>query len=166
MCGWIDAKQDFQTNNYFAEQGHQPKPDYSRQQYGGSFGGPIIENKAFYFGAVELVRMAPDRTGHAKPGTSFDGVFEQRGLADAWLSMHHQDAAAAAARTIQQPVERLALSFPAEQLPLGRSTARRRFAHLVRHHDCRPGARSRKAKAARGRGMCGAAGALLPGQFT
>ncbi|HEV3150309.1 MAG TPA: carboxypeptidase-like regulatory domain-containing protein, partial [Acidobacteriaceae bacterium] len=39
--------QTFQTNNYFAEQGHQPKPDYSRQQYGGAIGGPIRKDKDF-----------------------------------------------------------------------------------------------------------------------
>src|SRR5580704_3619852 len=48
--------QDFQTNNYFAEQGNQPKPDYSRQQYGGSFGGPIRKNKDFGFFAYEGLR--------------------------------------------------------------------------------------------------------------
>ena len=48
--------QDFQTNNYFAEQGNQPKPDYSRQQYGGSFGGPIRRDKDFGFFAYEGLR--------------------------------------------------------------------------------------------------------------
>ena len=48
--------QDFQTNNYFAEKGNQPKPDYSRQQYGGSFGGPIRKDKDFGFFAYEGLR--------------------------------------------------------------------------------------------------------------
>jgi hypothetical protein len=48
--------QTFQTNNYFAELGHQPKPDYSRQQYGGSFGGPIRKDKDFGFFAYEGLR--------------------------------------------------------------------------------------------------------------
>jgi hypothetical protein len=48
--------QAIQTNNYFAEQGDQPKPDYSRQQYGGSFGGPIRRDKDFGFFAYEGLR--------------------------------------------------------------------------------------------------------------
>jgi hypothetical protein len=48
--------QTFQTNNYFAEQGNQPKPDYSRQQYGGAFGGPIRKDKDFGFFAYEGLR--------------------------------------------------------------------------------------------------------------
>ncbi|WP_158751496.1 TonB-dependent receptor domain-containing protein [Acidobacterium sp. S8] len=48
--------QTFQTNNYFAEQGDQSKPDYSRQQYGGSFGGPIRKDKDFGFFAYEGLR--------------------------------------------------------------------------------------------------------------
>lgn len=48
--------QTFQTNNYFAEKGDQPKPDYSRQQYGGSIGGPIRKDKDFGFFAYEGLR--------------------------------------------------------------------------------------------------------------
>ena len=48
--------QAFQTNNYFAKQGNQPKPDYSRQQYGGSIGGPIRKDKDFGFFAYEGLR--------------------------------------------------------------------------------------------------------------
>jgi hypothetical protein len=48
--------QTFQTNNYFAEKGGQPKPDYSRQQYGGAIGGPIRKDKDFGFFAYEGLR--------------------------------------------------------------------------------------------------------------
>ncbi len=48
--------QAFQTNNSFANRADQPKPDYSRQQYGGSFGGPIRKDKDFGFFAYEGLR--------------------------------------------------------------------------------------------------------------
>ena len=34
-----------------------PKGDYRRYQYGGSFGGPIVQNKLHYFGAVERTQQ-------------------------------------------------------------------------------------------------------------
>ena len=48
--------QVLQTNNAIAIQGGQPKPDYSRQQYGGAFGGPIRRDKDFGFFAYEALR--------------------------------------------------------------------------------------------------------------
>ncbi len=33
-----------------------PKPQFSRQEFGGSIGGPIIKDKIFYFGALERFR--------------------------------------------------------------------------------------------------------------
>jgi hypothetical protein len=43
------------------------KPPFSRQQFGGSIGGPIVKNKAFFFGTVERTRergnsIVPTRT--------------------------------------------------------------------------------------------------------
>ena len=61
--------QTFQTNNYFAEQGDQPKPDYSRQQYGGAFGGPIRKDKDFGFFAYEGLR---ERSSISVNPDSFD----------------------------------------------------------------------------------------------
>src|ERR1700744_2703 len=48
--------QALQTNNAIAEQAGQPKPDYSRQQYGGAFGGPIRKDKDFGFFTYEALR--------------------------------------------------------------------------------------------------------------
>jgi hypothetical protein len=63
--------QDFQTNNYFAEQADQPKPDYSRQQYGGSFGGPIRKDKDFGFFAYEALR---ERSSISVSSDSYDAL--------------------------------------------------------------------------------------------
>jgi len=63
------------------------------------------------------LRFDPGRPGGPKLARRFDRVLEQRGLADARFAMHHQYAAAPAARAVQEPVEHLAFTFPAEQLP-------------------------------------------------
>jgi hypothetical protein len=63
--------QTFQTNNYFAKQGDQPKPDYSRQQYGGAIGGPIRKDKDFGFFAYEGLR---ERSSISVNPVSFDAL--------------------------------------------------------------------------------------------
>jgi hypothetical protein len=59
----------------------------------------------------------PGRPGDPQPARSLDRVVEQRRLADARFAMHHQHTATPAAHAVQEPVEHLALAFPAEQLP-------------------------------------------------
>ena len=44
------------ADDYFSKQAGNPTPPYSRQQYGGSFGGPIIKDKLFAFFALERQR--------------------------------------------------------------------------------------------------------------
>lgn len=44
------------ANDYFSKQGGQPTSPYSRQQYGGSFGGPIVKDKTFAYFAIERQR--------------------------------------------------------------------------------------------------------------
>jgi len=41
------------AKDYFTAQASADKSPYSRQQYGGSFGGPLVHNKMFFFGAIE-----------------------------------------------------------------------------------------------------------------
>jgi len=48
--------QALQTNNAISEQANQPKPDYSRQQYGGAIGGFLRKDKDFGFFAYEGLR--------------------------------------------------------------------------------------------------------------
>jgi hypothetical protein len=41
------------AKDFFTKQANGEKAPFSRQQYGGSIGGPIIQNRMFYFGALE-----------------------------------------------------------------------------------------------------------------
>ena len=45
----------FTSRDYFAEKLDEPKPATKQQQFGGSLGGPIIRNKAHFFGTLERV---------------------------------------------------------------------------------------------------------------
>jgi hypothetical protein len=55
---------DLDAKNFFDRLG--PMPEYRRNQYGGSVGGPIKKNKTFYFGNFEEARF---RQGITKVAT-------------------------------------------------------------------------------------------------
>jgi hypothetical protein len=59
--------------------------------------------------------LDPSGAGGPKLPPRLDRVLQQGGLADARLSVHHQDPAVPAAGGLQQPFEHLALTLPAEQ---------------------------------------------------
>jgi len=44
------------ARDYFAARDNLLEEPFRRTQFGGAFGGPIVQNRAFYFGAVELIR--------------------------------------------------------------------------------------------------------------
>src|SRR5579864_3327025 len=54
----FDRNQAMNANDYFSEKGGSPKPDYGRQQFGGSIGGPVRKDKDFVFFAIEREREA------------------------------------------------------------------------------------------------------------
>ena len=45
------------ANDYFAKHANNPRPEYRFNQFGGSFGGPIIKDKTFFFGDVEWLKL-------------------------------------------------------------------------------------------------------------
>ena len=44
------------AKDFFTAEANRSKTPYSRQQFGGAAGGPILRNRAFFFGAVERIR--------------------------------------------------------------------------------------------------------------
>jgi hypothetical protein len=67
---WMNAKTTTEKNNNSAKQ------DYKRYQYGGSFGGPIMKDKAHYFGAIERTQQDTFQIVNTKGlATSEDGTY-------------------------------------------------------------------------------------------
>src|SRR2546421_902156 len=48
-----DRDRSLTAKDYYTKQGGGEKSPFKRQQYGASFGGPILKNRLFYFGAIE-----------------------------------------------------------------------------------------------------------------
>ena len=46
---WFGQRPAMNANDFFANRNGNEKPDYARDQFGGTVGGPIVKNKFFYF---------------------------------------------------------------------------------------------------------------------
>src|SRR5687767_3896666 len=57
------------SKDYFTKQSNGEKVPFNRQQFGGSVGGPILRNKAFFFGAIE---QWLEESGQAVPDIQFN----------------------------------------------------------------------------------------------
>ena len=52
--GFYSGRSDaLNAKNYFLEQANQPKEELKRNDFGGTFGGPIIKDKLHFFGSLE-----------------------------------------------------------------------------------------------------------------
>jgi hypothetical protein len=65
------------ANNFFAKRANQPKPKNSQNQFGGNLGGPVVRNRAFFFGDFEATRIEQGvlRTGRVMTENERRGVF-------------------------------------------------------------------------------------------
>jgi Carboxypeptidase regulatory-like domain len=50
------------ANNYFNNLNHVPRPAFHRNQFGGTFGGPILRNRLFFFVDYEGIRASQPQT--------------------------------------------------------------------------------------------------------
>lgn len=78
--------------NLFEEQRHdqfgEPKPDFSRNQYGFSVGGPIVLNRAHFFGAIDRTRLDQSfqvTTGKPEFYGSEEGTFDGGQIANLYF---------------------------------------------------------------------------------
>ena len=53
---WFGRRPQLDANNFFSNRAGEPKPDFKRDQYGGSLGGPIVKQKTFFFFDIDRVR--------------------------------------------------------------------------------------------------------------
>ncbi len=65
------------ANNFFAKRANQAKPTNSQNQFGGNVGGPLVRNRAFFFGDFEATRIEQGvlRTGRVMTANERSGVF-------------------------------------------------------------------------------------------
>ncbi len=75
------------SKDFFTEQSNAEKAPFSRQQFGGSIGGPIVRNRAFFFAAVE---QWLEDTGRAVPDSQYN---ELEALVTATRAGHGPDGA-------------------------------------------------------------------------
>jgi outer membrane receptor protein involved in Fe transport len=66
----------FDSNNFFADRAGQPKPKNNQNQFGGNLGGPLIRNRAFFFGDFEATRIEQGvlRTGRLLTANERAGI--------------------------------------------------------------------------------------------
>jgi Carboxypeptidase regulatory-like domain/TonB dependent receptor len=73
---FFDRNQALNANDYFSKAAGNPKPDYGRQQFGGSIGGPVRKDKDFLFFALERER---ESTAIAVNPTAFNELTLAKG---------------------------------------------------------------------------------------
>jgi Carboxypeptidase regulatory-like domain len=52
----------FDANNFFNNRAGRPKPDFSQHQFGGTLGGPLMQNRTFFFADYQGYRVKQGQT--------------------------------------------------------------------------------------------------------
>jgi outer membrane receptor protein involved in Fe transport len=65
------------ANNFFAKRANQQKPTNKQNQFGGNLGGPVLRNRAFFFGDFEATRIEQGvlRIGRVLTQNERNGIF-------------------------------------------------------------------------------------------
>jgi hypothetical protein len=123
LSGFSEKAKNRQTDEESIRRGPRPETERDVKRVVLGLRQPLAERQE---GRTQLLNrgkgelhlsLDPGRADDPKLGSSLDCVLEQRRLTDARLAVHHQYATTSGTRCVQQPVEYLALSFPAEQHP-------------------------------------------------
>ena len=71
------------ANNYFNNLNHVPRPGFHRNQFGGTLGGPILRNKAFFFLDYEGIQASQPQTATSTiPSTAQQQMVETGNFAN------------------------------------------------------------------------------------
>jgi hypothetical protein len=87
---------DWTAKDYFAKERNLNKPDTQRREFGGTLGGPIVQNRAHFFGSLERVMIDrgaalvfPSRPDLNWSPTTQDRVWNTMAKYDQQLSANH-----------------------------------------------------------------------------
>jgi hypothetical protein len=82
------------AKDYFTRVDNRPKPDVGKTEWGGTIGGPIVQNKLFFFGSLERVAQSRNQSGTfaARPEFSYSNTDDVSAWNTFWRIDHQVNA--------------------------------------------------------------------------